>query len=439
MRVLLLDIDGCLNLEYPSIIINKNLPLIKKNPYGRKVWDLFEASTKNLKAKPQFLPYYYRNEFAKAFDYIYVVTARLEKWRPQTEKWLSKWGFKYDWLYMRPNNKISMESFRLKEYLIKTHILPKHKNAQICACDDDLSICYMYERNKITAYQTPIDWPILVRDFKLQPPVLNQDEERLLEHYVIKESKKGKTLKSLSEELGYNYRSLRTLKDKLEKEGQLTETKQQKYKRIDIDQFKHLDTEASAYFAGFAASDANIGVAGSNSVISWNQSVEDEDHLKELKQRIGAEQEVKTTASKSKFSIKQPSLINLLVYRWGIDPARHKMQFPKKIPEKTVHHFLRGVYDGDSFFYINEKSPDGPQFVLWSPSSDFIHGISSLYKKLKISHRVIKKRASATNPRMVMLVVPNKDADKLYKFLYKDSTIFLDRKRSTIEKFLNIK
>jgi hypothetical protein len=439
-KVLLLDIDGCLNLEYPSIILNKNQELLKREPYGDKIWDLFEASTKNMRARPQFLPFYYKEYFKKKFEFVYIITARPEKWRHQTEKWLKKWGFEYDWLYMRPDHLMEMESYKLKDLLLKKHIFPKHKAANISACDDDLSICTMYETHNINAYQTPIDWPILIRDLNVKPPTLTEDMQNLLEYYLVKESRKGKTLKSLSEEFGYHYRSLRTLKDNLTKAGAFSQAVKTKYKRIDIEEFKHLNTETSAYFAGFAASDGTIDVTSNGSVLKWNQSHKDEPVLRALKKKLGAEQEIKRKGSTSEFSIAQPSLVNLLVYRWGITPDKPtKIKFPKKIPAKTVQHFLRGVYDGDSFFYINEHSKKGPQFILCSASKDFIAEISNLYKKLKIKHSTSTKRDEKNKTTLYMLLVPNSEADSLYRFLYKDASIFLDRKRKAIESFLKIK
>lgn len=435
--ILILDVDGTLNIEYPSKVINRNQELVKKNPYGAKIWDLFEASTKNMEAKPQFLPYYYSKCFRKRFKKIYVITARLDKWRPQTEKWLKKWGISYDEIYLRPSELMSLPSHEVKEIIINKYILNRHKPREIVACDDELGICNMYRSYGIKAYQVPVDWEYLIEDLKFKYPKLSKEQRPVLEYYLIKEYKKGKTLKEVAKELGYNYRALIGINKELLQNNKKINSSLKRYKRVDIESFKRLDNEIAAYVTGFAATNGVVEVSGSSATLRWQVNSKDEEILTAIKSALKAEQKVIRKDDHSSFSISQLSLINLLIYRWGIVPNKSiNLKFPFNLPRETIHHFLRGVFDGHGTFAITDKKKDA-QFEVYSQSIDFVKGLSKVLNSFGIRNEIKKQVDNRTNP-IYKVKVLNRCADTLYKFLYKNSKLYLKRKKLILEKYLKM-
>jgi len=156
--VLILDIDGASNYEYPHLVLDKVQDLVKKDPYGKAIWDLFRASAEDLNVRPQALPYLSFKKIREHFDKIYILTARLESWRPSTEAWLEKWNFKVDKVFMRPDELYKLTGAEVKEKIVTEQILPFHSKDSCVACDDDDKICEMYDRLGIKYFKAPHGW-----------------------------------------------------------------------------------------------------------------------------------------------------------------------------------------------------------------------------------------------------------------------------------------
>lgn len=429
-KVLILDIDGCLNIEYPSLILNKNHKLISKDPYGPLVWNMFKESVNNIKAKPQFLPFYYFPVFKNQFEKVYIITARLEEWRSKTEEWLKKWGFNYDTLYMRPSKYLKLESYKFKKIIAQKHILSKYSSSDCVACDDDKSICLMYEELGIRAYQAPIDWTSFITDFKLIPPKLTKSSNHLLKYYLTREYKKNKTLKGIAQELGCRYKSILSLKKDL---NLIKRPTSGCHKKINIEPFKYLNTEVSAYIAGFTATSGSIEIrsAGKVGIVKWNH---EEDLLKQIKTKLKVQQPVYKSKSKAELSVFQASLANLLVHRWGIPSnTLFKVQFPRKVPTETLPHFIRGVFDGGGCITTKGK------VIISSISKNFIMGISATLNLNNIDHILSTKRNSQSLQNMVYIIEleDSLSLQKFYTYIYQKSSISLEKQKKQLQLLIN--
>jgi hypothetical protein len=156
MRLLILDIDYTLNMEDPRPLVEiaESQGLAK---YGKEIWKIFEEPTKDMDKLPHPIPYKYYDVFTQSYDKVIIITSRLENWKRNTKRWLKKWEFWYDDLYMRPKGNYNTTSHDLKEELL-TSIIEKYKPTQITAIDDDPGVVEFYRSQKIKTFVAPDEW-----------------------------------------------------------------------------------------------------------------------------------------------------------------------------------------------------------------------------------------------------------------------------------------
>lgn len=100
------------------------------------------------------------------------------------------------------------------------------------------------------------------------------------------------------------------------------------------------------------------------------------------------------------------------------------VKFPK-LSSRLISHFIRGYFDDDGCMYVNNK------YHTWSIYSSSIRFIEKLFNIIK---KETKLHFNMYNSKNISCSKKN-DLIALEKYLYKDATIFLERKR---EKFLKI-
>lgn len=216
-KILILDLDFTLGSDNPAKILENNKELVAKNPYGPKVWALFEDSARDMALEPLFLPFSHYTQIKDAFKEVVVITSRLEKWRKPTEAWLSRWGFDVDHVYMRPNSKKSIPGEVFKRGVLESHVLNKYKAKNCIAIDDEIKICTMYRSFGVLTYQSPQDWVTFLNSLKLKRPKLKKEHVGSLEKQIRIAKEDGTTLRELSEELGCTYKYLLYIRTKLSK------------------------------------------------------------------------------------------------------------------------------------------------------------------------------------------------------------------------------
>lgn len=117
-------------------------------------------------------------------------------------------------------------------------------------------------------------------------------------------------------------------------------------------------------------------------------------------------------------------------YRWlnniGIQSNKSKTISGLKIPNKYFSNFLRGLLDGDgcvtSFKHPESRHPQ-IRVKFCSASKDFIIWLKDrIQKSLSIEGKI------DTLPRVIDLIYYKHNSIKLLKRIYKNSTVFLNRK-----------
>ena len=226
-------------------------------------------------------------------------------------------------------------------------------------------------------------------------------------------------------------------------------TKQRIYKS---DQnFFSKETEESFYVAGFLAADGCVKSRKSPSQkygeprheVYIGLSKNDKEHLEKIRKILSAETPirdylVKNSTRNSNWKDIWKSEISITSKQMFDDLARFNI-----VPRKTLiytipdwmknhslkHHFLRGYNDGDGSFYwaLSKGKIEKQLYFSLRGTTEFLMSVRDiLEKECNLPHRETEIRISSGHG--VLEYGGNKVVKKICNFLYKDATIYLDRK-----------
>lgn len=229
--------------------------------------------------------------------------------------------------------------------------------------------------------------------------------------------------------------SKRQYSNLLDLNGISRNTKVDKYS-FNENYFELIDTEDKAYFLGFIVADGGLHPTQNRLQISQK----DPDVLYDFKKYIEFDGPVTKRKNRNVYEISMSSrklisdFLNL-----GIYPGKtYTVEFPI-IPIELENHFMRGVFDGDGCISIHRDSRDNSergQVNMCSGSKDFI----DVYVDKLVSYCGVKKN-NIRNPKGTYYVIDwggLSDVERIYRFLYKDANIYLNRKKKTFEKVISI-
>jgi hypothetical protein len=216
------------------------------------------------------------------------------------------------------------------------------------------------------------------------------------------------------------------------------------------DNFFSRDNEEAFYVAGFLAADGNVNK--DSCTISLTLAQKDLEHLKKIKSVLNCTSTIKLH---EKFFTKiVDRYVNKTLYscgfyfnskkckddlkRFSVFPNKtYYLEFPEWLQEhQLVHHFMRGYIDGDGCFVKTNKrsvfSMPGTKSFLNSFHDVLLkHGVCEINKKRKQMEAKDGKNFAAFD---VLQYGGNKIISRMYDFLYKDATIFLERKEKIARK-----
>lgn len=214
---------------------------------------------------------------------------------------------------------------------------------------------------------------------------------------------------------------------KILKERNLLETKEnrlEKYKKKCNEHFfQIIDSEEKAYWLGFLYADGNL-FDGKQKGLQICLSSLDKDHLECFSKTIQNEYSIGTYNYKNEVvQLRIPSekmfydLINC-----GCFPRKTFLIQPPSesiLNEKLIRHFIRGYFDGDGC-----KSS---KHIIFLGTEELLNWISS---KIPIEHKTRVIKPNGKNIYRLGISAGSLHREKaIYDFLYKDATVFLERKR----------
>jgi hypothetical protein len=202
------------------------------------------------------------------------------------------------------------------------------------------------------------------------------------------------------------------------------------------------DTEASFYWAGFIAADGCL--LDKHNILNLALSLDDNLNLEKFKLSLCAENPihdylVKSTrlnycdSWKSEIKICSASIWNSL-HRFNITPRKtHTLEFPEwLLQHKMVNHFMRGYFDGDGSVYssVQKGKLTAQLYFNLLGTKEFLN---SFLRILECNLGIENKKVHPRDNIFKLEFGGNNLCKKIYEFLYKDATIYLDRKKNKVD------
>lgn len=214
------------------------------------------------------------------------------------------------------------------------------------------------------------------------------------------------------------------------------------FKRIytcNDDIFK-FENEKTFYLVGFIAADGSLQKRKYSKILKLTLSKKDIEHLEKIKELLESNHPIKEYKVKpNKLISTSNDCVELQIVsnnifddltRFNIVPNKTKIyEFPKwLIDHPLVNHFMRGYFDGDgsiSYCIIDKNRTIRQKRFNMIGNENFIYN----YRDILIKNcNISKVKISPKGTIFSVSYCGNGNAQKIYNFLYKDATIYLERK-----------
>lgn len=205
--------------------------------------------------------------------------------------------------------------------------------------------------------------------------------------------------------------------------------------------FKELDREDKMYFLGLLAADGCIHKSyirlflqeDDKSIIElFQKCVKTNKPLELLSGRMKTFSNGKDYQTKNQVGLVISSvLMTEHLLKYGL---KERKSLTLKIPQivlknKLAHHFIRGYFDGDGSIYVRENLKNIA--ASFASSKHFCEQLYRFFTSKGIKCRL--KRHSKNPNTHYCMILGNSNTLKLYKYMYKDATIFFERKRKKFD------
>lgn len=283
---------------------------------------------------------------------------------------------------------------------------------------------------------------IKINSSKLNLKKINKSYSKLTEEdkeYIIKVYYEYKNLKSkdIQSELGISDRAYKQVM----KEYNINSKLKNRY-TLNENYFENIDTEEKAYILGLIYADGYIGESN-----NFALSMKDEHIVRDVAKALSFSGEIRICDRGGFENSKECYRLNFSNAKITSDLKKHgvctsKLLTLNKIPsikDELYRHFLRGYFDGDGSIgsYISKKVSKGKLYSYKRLKMSLISTESFI---LEIKNRFNLNgsiRDSKTKELKYLYLEGKEDLSKLYELMYKDATIFLNRKKEIWDNYYN--
>ena len=216
-----------------------------------------------------------------------------------------------------------------------------------------------------------------------------------------------------------------------------------KYGKYFVNQhyFEKIDNEWKAYWLGFLYADGTNRIHKNKQknkmeyVVKLGLCAEDRNHLQKFKESLQSESPI--TDRKAKFNNKEYPCCDISICNQQICEDLNKLgcvpnkslilKFPteEKVPKSLIRHFIRGYFDGDGCIHIN-KEEKNVRLLFEGTEDMLVHIRDILYNELNVKFAKIESKQKSKS--FHINYGKYSDVELIYKYLYKDCNVFLDRK-----------
>lgn len=192
--------------------------------------------------------------------------------------------------------------------------------------------------------------------------------------------------------------------------------------RCDIDKFETIDNEEKAYWLGFLYADGSI--VKEDKQLQLQLKLGDYNHIVKFKQFMQCTNKIfiKKSTNSCGILMGNQKLANDLIDKGCVIHKSLKLKFPteEQVPRYLIRHFLRGYIDGDGYVGINHyKSKLGARLSVLG-TENFLKEMLSV---LEVENYKLSKKGNIFSYEFKV-----RKAEEILDFIYKDCSIYLERK-----------
>lgn len=204
---------------------------------------------------------------------------------------------------------------------------------------------------------------------------------------------------------------------------------------VNIHYFDLIDNEHKAYWLGYIFAD---GCISKKKNLVFGCHIQDIDILEKLKLDFSCDYPIRKNKDGNPVMTISSQYMGQKLFDMGFTHNKsYEVDFEKiltYIPKNLMHHFIRGMFDGDgSIRYYSYNYATGYQYHFGYTGLKEV--CEFVAKFLKLKTKIIRERDTST----YTLKTANTPMIKyIYNILYKDATIYCDRKYNTFQDVLNL-
>lgn len=252
---------------------------------------------------------------------------------------------------------------------------------------------------------------------------------------MIKLYQSGLSLKEVGEIVGVSWATVRR---RLEKNG-ISRRDNRKYFCND-DYFEIINTEPKSNWLGFLAADGNLSKRSPQ--IRLKLARTDKDHVVKFKEALNAtnpihdyeqEQESGKITYNSLLAINSKKMHADLISH-GVPPTKSLiLEPPIGVPDYLIPPWIRGCFDGDGHIGIHINSNGyWKKKVVITGTVEVLEFIRGQLGGMGHIHPVSESKAFS------LIIGVQEDVQKFADYIYKDATVWMERKRATFKLGLSI-
>lgn len=193
--------------------------------------------------------------------------------------------------------------------------------------------------------------------------------------------------------------------------------------------FDIIDTEEKAYWLGFLYADGNISLYNKSWKIELTLQEQDLEHLKKYSKFLDLRKEpvYRAITKAYRVSISSRRVAEQLISKGCIPKKSLVLKFPSHsiVPKELMRHFIRGYFDGDGCISLRHNVYSTVPEVSLLGTKEFLEG---LIEESNINDCTTVKKDKRSLSNTYNLQWHKKGSYEFLDYMYKDSTIYLQRK-----------
>lgn len=253
----------------------------------------------------------------------------------------------------------------------------------------------------------------------------DSEEEQIVKIYLS-----GKSTRAIAKAYGLRFHI--SICDALRRQGvqQRPAPERNRLYKLNPNMFDKIDNEGAAYWYGFLYADGSISRRSLNIALQ----PKDYDHLQKLKEFMQSESPISITHSTLgektyqgvRISFTDRHLISKLTDLGIVAYRPYPERIKTFVPDEFLNHWLRGFFDGDG-------CACKIQFVSFVGSFRLIEWIRNILAINANINPLLRLRPHTKSNVRYLTISGRLQALKVADYLYKNATIFMDRKKDLID------